>query len=57
LIYDGQVNIANVNLSGTSYSGNLREVTVSLSWISGSVQRSREMRTLVSRYGLQNYIY
>jgi hypothetical protein len=38
-----------------SYSNSLRQVTVSLSWISGKVTRTRAMTTLVSDNGLQTY--
>ena len=38
-----------------SYSGTLREVTVSASWESGGVLRNRSMTTLVSKDGLQTY--
>ena len=40
-----------------SYSNDMKLVTVQLSWTSGKVQRQREMKTLVSRYGLHNYIF
>ena len=38
-----------------SYSHTLRQVTVSLSWVSGRVLRNRSMTTFVSQYGLQTY--
>ncbi len=38
-----------------SYSHTLRQVTVSLSWVSGGVLRNRSMTTFVSQYGLQTY--
>ena len=57
LVYSGQVTVTNAQLGGLSYEGDLREVVVDLSWQSGNVLRQRQMRTLVSRYGLQQYIY
>jgi type II secretory pathway pseudopilin PulG len=56
LTYNGQVVITNVPISST-YSNDLRAVTINLSWTSGKAARSRSMTTWVSRYGLQNYIY
>jgi len=40
-----------------SYSPNMRRVTVQVSWVSGTVNRRREVSTYVARYGMQNYIY
>ena len=38
-----------------SYSNQLKQVTVSLSWLSGGVNRNRSMTTLVSQNGIQTY--
>jgi prepilin-type N-terminal cleavage/methylation domain-containing protein len=54
--YNGQVVITNVPIFST-YSNNLRAVTINLTWTSGKAARSRSMTTWVSRYGLQNYMY
>jgi hypothetical protein len=54
--YTGTVKVAASSIS-ESYSSYLREVTVTVNWVSSSVLRSREMTTYVSRYGLQNYVY
>ena len=40
-----------------SYDNNLRVVTVQVEWESGDVTRRRQMSTLVSKNGLQNYVY
>jgi prepilin-type N-terminal cleavage/methylation domain-containing protein len=40
-----------------SYDDNLRVVTVEVNWMSGNIQRSRSMSTLVSKNGLQNYVF
>ena len=56
LLYTGLVTVANTGLT-ESYSTNLKLVTVTLNWTSGNVSRTRTMTTLVSRYGLQNYVY
>jgi len=38
-----------------SYSNTLRQVTVSLAWVSGGVPRSRSLTTFVSQNGIQTY--
>jgi len=40
-----------------AYTNDMRLVTVTLCWTNNNQQRARAMCTLVSRYGLQNYIY
>ena len=56
LTYTGSVTIAAAPVS-ESYSNDLKLVTVLVTWESANVIRRREMSTLISRYGLQNYIY
>jgi hypothetical protein len=56
LSYTGQVTITSAP-TGEYYNDDLRSVTVSLSWMSGKVVRQRQMTTLVSKYGLQPYVY
>ena len=57
LNYTGTVTIASTALSGEAYSPDVKEVTVELRWKSAKVLRTRTMKTFVSRYGLQQYIY
>jgi type II secretory pathway pseudopilin PulG len=54
--YSGTVTITNSPLTEV-YSTNVLQVTVGLSWTNNLVPRTRSMTTLVSRYGIQNYIY
>lgn len=54
--YTGTVLITNAPVTET-YSNDMRFVTISLTWKSGNVQRTRTMSSYVSKYGLQNYIY
>jgi prepilin-type N-terminal cleavage/methylation domain-containing protein len=54
--YYGKVAITNANITPT-YSNDLRTITVSLTWTNGRLSHFRSMSTLVSQYGLQNYIY
>jgi uncharacterized membrane protein YfbV (UPF0208 family) len=54
--YQGSVAVAPVTLNST-YSTDMRQVTVTLDWTSGSIPRHREISSYVSRYGIQNYVY
>lgn len=56
LQYQGTMTIADVPFS-EAYSADMRQVTVTVNWYSGATQHQRRMRTFVSRFGLQNYIY
>jgi hypothetical protein len=56
LTYTGTVSVATPPIS-EGYSADLKLVTVQLDWTSGNIARQRRMRTLVSKYGLQNYLY
>jgi hypothetical protein len=52
--YDGAIEIEPVP-TAESYSNTLRQVTVSLSWVSTGVPRYRVVTTLVSQNGIQTY--
>jgi len=56
ILYYGQVTLAPAN-TGTSYSDDLKLVTVRLDWKTGQITRSRQLSTYVCRTGIQNYIY
>jgi type II secretory pathway pseudopilin PulG len=56
IIYRGTMVITNCPLA-TSYSTDMRKVTVTINWMSGNLDRTRTIESYVSRYGLQNYIY
>ncbi len=56
LTYTGTMTIAPASIN-SSYSNDLRLVTVHLSWQTGSLQRDREFTSYISRNGLQDYIY
>jgi hypothetical protein len=56
IIYTGRVTIGSAPMT-TGYSTNLRQVTVSVNWVSGAVPRQRTMTTLVAKDGMQNYVY
>jgi hypothetical protein len=56
--YTGQVTVASVCLvPPATYSNNMKQVTVKLTWQSGSGIRTRTLSTYSSRNGIQNYIY
>jgi hypothetical protein len=54
--YTGKVTITHIP-NTESYSSEMRRIRVRLTWDSGGVSHSREMTTLISKYGLQNYLY
>lgn len=56
ITYTGTVTVAAAPMT-ESYAADHRLVTFTLNWTSGSIQRTRQMTTLVSKYGLQNYVY
>jgi type II secretory pathway pseudopilin PulG len=56
ITYTGIVTVASFPWS-TSYQANARKVTVTVGWVSGNVQRTRSMSTVVSLMGMQNYVY
>lgn len=59
--YSGTIvvtNLASMQFApAKSYDANMRVVTVEVNWMSGNVRRTRSMSTLVSRNGLQNYVF
>jgi type II secretory pathway pseudopilin PulG len=59
--YSGTItvtNLASMNFyPSRSYDSNMRAVKVEVEWMSGDVRRERSMSTLVSKDGLQNYVY
>ena len=58
IAYNGTMVITNANLSpAATYSANMRLITVTLTWKSGNVRRTRSMSTYVSKNGVQNYVY
>ena len=58
VMYTGSVRIASVPAAVRStYTNNMRQVSVSIGWVSATQLRRRDMTTFVSQYGLQNYVY
>jgi hypothetical protein len=56
LTYTGTVTITDPGFSET-YDPDLKQVTVKLTWGTPRLLRQRQMTTLISKYGLQLYIY
>lgn len=56
LSYTGRVTITTAPFTA-SYSNELKSVKIRLRWQSAKVLRTREIETLVTRQGLQNYVY
>jgi prepilin-type N-terminal cleavage/methylation domain-containing protein len=56
LTYYGSLTIESAPVS-SEYATNMRLVTVSLNWTNGHIPRIRELKTLVGKHGLQNYVY
>jgi prepilin-type N-terminal cleavage/methylation domain-containing protein len=57
VLFYGAIDLVNNPDIGTSYSNNIRLVTVRLNWTTGRIQRSREISTYVCRTGIQSYVY
>ena len=57
IVYTGSIAVTDAPVPA-GYAADMRLVVVSLSWTNGAnsrLTRNRELRTLVSRYGLHNY--
>ncbi len=54
--FSGRVIVTNAPVAA-SYQSDLKLITVDLTWTSGALVRHRDLSTLVSRHGLQTYIY
>jgi len=56
LDYRGKMVISPAPIS-SSYSNDMRMVKVTLEWKTGNLSRSREFTSLISHYGMQDYVY
>ena len=56
LTYNGTMTITPAPIT-SSYSNDLRKVTVHLAWQTGNVPRSRDFSSYVARNGIESYIY
>ena len=55
-VYNGTLVITNSPIN-TSYSNDMKQVTVTLTWKTGKVDRSRSYTTFIGRNGIQDYVY
>lgn len=56
VLYYGTITIIRFP-NNVSYADDLRRVKVELNWQTGSMPRTREILTYVSKSGIQNYLY
>lgn len=54
--YNGTLAIANCAAS-TSYAANMRQLTVTLDWTTGTIPHTRSLTTYIAKDGIQNYVY
>jgi len=54
--YTGTMTVTNANVA-PAYTNTMRRVAATLNWVRGGVTNRLQMETLVSQYGVQNYIY
>lgn len=58
--YNGTVSISTITnypLSASTYSTNMRQISVTLQWTTRDIPRTRNLTTFIARDGLQNYVY
>ena len=56
IVYNGTIAIAGAPVPA-SYTNTTLKVIVQVNWVSGGVSQQESMGTLVSEYGVQNYVY
>jgi len=55
--YTGTVTITNAPVPG-AYAGTMRKAVAEITWVNGNGGvRQKRMETLISQYGIQNYLY
>ena len=55
--YVGTVTVAATPATGEKYLDHMRQVSIQLTWSSRGKKHQRDIRTFVSEYGLQKYIF
>ncbi len=55
-VFEGSVEIVPLN-SGAAYDDEVRKIIITLNWSTSGRPQERTMTTLVSKNGLQNYVY
>jgi type II secretory pathway pseudopilin PulG len=57
LTYNGTMTISPAPIADSSYSNDVKMVSVVVNWRTGGIGRTRQFTTYIARNGLQNYIY
>ena len=56
IAYTGTIAITSAPVH-SAYSNTMRKVVVQLNWVSGGINQEQTMESLISQYGIQNYLY
>jgi prepilin-type N-terminal cleavage/methylation domain-containing protein len=56
IVYTGTLTLTSANVQ-PAYTNTMRRAVVELRWVSGGIPQQHSMETLISEYGVQNYIY
>jgi len=54
--YTGTITISGANVH-PAYTNTMRKAVVQINWVSGGIPQTHSMETLISEYGVQNYLY
>lgn len=54
--YNGTVTVAPCT-NNTSYSADMRQLTVTLAWTTRTIPHTRSLTTYIAKDGIQNYVY
>lgn len=56
IIYTGTVALASCPMTSVNYSNEIRQMDLTINWVSGGIPRTRSLTTLLARHGVQNHI-
>jgi type II secretory pathway pseudopilin PulG len=56
-VYQGTITAPSSVPFTTSYSANLRQLTLTLTWTTRNIQHNRSLITYIAKDGIQNYVY
>ena len=58
-VYTVYTDISPFNPGGTapSYAGNMKQMTIAVTWKTGGIERARTNITYIAKDGVQNYVY
>ncbi|HEX5221066.1 MAG TPA: type II secretion system protein [Verrucomicrobiae bacterium] len=55
-VYQGQITLTNAAVP-SAYADTMRSVVAEITWDTAQGKRQKRMETLISQYGIQNYLY